>query len=157
MLAILEGRGMGKEVGIAALDKDTGRVNLIQVRIHLRIHPDNCVYNCVPIWQLSDVPTYVKTLHQMHLHYPSLVLVPDTFLSLSDASLVSGGKRPNTTSVLVQSILEEFDSVPVEPVLRKYWSDTAGKVIYLVAIVMPKYSTHLPQTSRARVREPPMR
>ncbi|KAI0809119.1 muts domain V-domain-containing protein [Irpex lacteus] len=105
VLAILEGRGMGREVGIAALDKDTGRVNLIQ---------------------LSDVPTYVKTLHQMHLHYPSLVLVPDTFLSLSDASMSSGAKRPSTTSLLVQSILEEFESVPVEPVLRKYWSDAAG-------------------------------
>jgi hypothetical protein len=32
VLAVLEGRGVGKEVGIAALDKDTGRVNLIQVR-----------------------------------------------------------------------------------------------------------------------------
>ncbi|KAI0344201.1 hypothetical protein BDW22DRAFT_1412762 [Trametopsis cervina] len=105
VLAILESRGIGREVGIAALDKDTGKVNLIQ---------------------LSDVPTYVKTLHQMHLHYPSLVLVPDTFLSLSDASIVSGGKRPRTTSLLVQSILEEFESVPIEPVLRKCWSDTAG-------------------------------
>lgn len=76
--------------------------------------------------QLADVPTYVKTLHQMHLHYPSLVLVPDTFLSLSDASLAASGKRPNTTSLLVQCILEEFDSVPVEPVVRKYWSDTNG-------------------------------
>jgi DNA mismatch repair protein MSH4 len=63
----------------------------------------------------------------MHLHFPSLVLVPDTFLSLADASLSSGAKRPGTTSLLVQSILQEFDSVPVEPVLRKYWSDTAGK------------------------------
>ena len=32
VLAILEGRGLGREVGIAALDKDTGRVDLIQVR-----------------------------------------------------------------------------------------------------------------------------
>ena len=63
----------------------------------------------------------------MHLHYPSLVLVPDTFLSLSDSSLSSGVKRAHTTSLLVQAILEEFDSVPVEPVLRKYWSDTAGE------------------------------
>ena len=31
VLAILEGRGLGREVGIAALDKDTGRVDLIQV------------------------------------------------------------------------------------------------------------------------------
>ena len=50
VLAILEGRGMGKEVGIAALDKDTGRVNLIQVRIHLHIHSDNCAYDWAPPW-----------------------------------------------------------------------------------------------------------
>ena len=30
-IAVLEGRGIGREVGIAALDKDTGQVNLIQV------------------------------------------------------------------------------------------------------------------------------
>lgn len=40
VLAILEGRGMGREVGIAALDKDTGRVNLIQVRIGFL----SCIY-----------------------------------------------------------------------------------------------------------------
>ena len=31
VVAILEGRGIGREVGLAALDKETGRVNLIQV------------------------------------------------------------------------------------------------------------------------------
>ena len=31
VVAVLEGRGLGREVGIAALDRDTGRVNLIQV------------------------------------------------------------------------------------------------------------------------------
>lgn len=62
----------------------------------------------------------------MHIHKPCLVLVPDTFISLSDATLAAGGKRPNTTSLLVQCILEEFEYIPVEPVLRKYWSDSAG-------------------------------
>ncbi len=32
VVAVLEGRGVGREVGIAALDKDTGRVSLIQAR-----------------------------------------------------------------------------------------------------------------------------
>lgn len=32
VLAVLEGRGVAREVGIAALDRDTGRVMLIQVR-----------------------------------------------------------------------------------------------------------------------------
>ncbi|GJE94158.1 MutS family DNA mismatch repair protein [Phanerochaete sordida] len=62
----------------------------------------------------------------MHLHRPCLVLVPDTFVSLSDSTLAAGGQRADTTSLLVQCILEEFESVPVEPVLRKYWSDAAG-------------------------------
>ncbi|TBU46298.1 muts domain V-domain-containing protein [Dichomitus squalens] len=105
IVAVIEGRGVGREVGIAALDKDTGRVSLVQ---------------------LADCPTYVKTLHQMHLHYPSIVLVPDTFMSLSDVSLTSGAKTPQTTSLLVQCIMDEFDGIPVEPVMRKYWSDTAG-------------------------------
>ena len=31
LVAVIEGRGVGREVGIAALDKDTGRVAVIQV------------------------------------------------------------------------------------------------------------------------------
>ena len=30
-MAVLEGRGVSREVGIAALDKDTGKVVLVQV------------------------------------------------------------------------------------------------------------------------------
>lgn len=32
VVAVLEGRGIGREVGIAALDKDTGQVDIVQVR-----------------------------------------------------------------------------------------------------------------------------
>ncbi|KAJ7353301.1 muts domain V-domain-containing protein [Mycena albidolilacea] len=56
---------VAREVGIAALDRETGRVMLVQ---------------------LADYQTYVETLHQMHLHPPAMVLVSDTFLSTSDAS-----------------------------------------------------------------------
>lgn len=31
VVAVIEGRGMGRDVGIAALDRDTGRLQLIQV------------------------------------------------------------------------------------------------------------------------------
>jgi len=34
IIALLEGRGIAREVGIAALDRDTGRVMLIQVVTH---------------------------------------------------------------------------------------------------------------------------
>jgi DNA mismatch repair protein MSH4 len=62
----------------------------------------------------------------MHIHYPSLVLVPDTFIAATDTTLASGGKKPPTTSLLVQFIMEEFPNIPVEPVARKYWNDGAG-------------------------------
>ncbi|KAJ8463218.1 hypothetical protein ONZ51_g10391 [Trametes cubensis] len=75
---------------------------------------------------LADCPTYVKTLHQMHLHYPSMILVPDTFFSLTDTSLPSGANNMHSTSVLVQCITDEFDGVPIEPVMRKYWNENAG-------------------------------
>ncbi|KAJ7456917.1 muts domain V-domain-containing protein [Mycena latifolia] len=96
VVALLEGRGVAREVGIAALDRDTGRVMLVQ---------------------LADCQTYVKTLHQMHLHSPALVLVPDTFISPSGAS---------PPSMLVEYICEEFPGVPVEPIGRKYWNETGG-------------------------------
>ncbi|KAJ7222335.1 muts domain V-domain-containing protein [Mycena pura] len=96
IIAVLEGRGVGREVGLAALDKDTGRVMLVQ---------------------LSDCQTYVKTLHQMHLHSPALILVPDTFLSVTDAS---------PRCVLVEYIYEEFPGTPVDPISRKYWNEAGG-------------------------------
>ncbi|KAF5361637.1 hypothetical protein D9758_007277 [Tetrapyrgos nigripes] len=107
VVALLEGRGLGREVGLAALDKDTGRVVLVQ---------------------LSDCQTYVKTMHQMHLHNPCLILVPDTFLSTSG---VGSARKPAyrqymTRSPMLDFIREEFPDVPVEPVLRKYWNATSG-------------------------------
>ncbi|KAI9510622.1 muts domain V-domain-containing protein [Russula earlei] len=105
IIALLEGRGIAREVGLAALDRDTGRAVLIQ---------------------LVDCQTYLKTLHQMHLHNPILILIPDTFLSSKDNLGPSSGNIPSSTSLLVQCIYDEFPGVPVEPVLRKYWSEDAG-------------------------------
>ena len=75
----------------------------------------------------------------MHLHAPSIVLVPDTFISAADAGLPAstlGKHQPRTTSLLVQCILEEFEGVPVEPVLRKYWSEGAGTPFMKTSVYM---------------------
>ena len=56
----------------------------------------------------------------MHIHYPSLVLVPDTFLS----PRVSSDAK---ASLLIDSIEGEFEDVPIEPVKRKYWNETVGE------------------------------
>ncbi|CAA7267689.1 unnamed protein product [Cyclocybe aegerita] len=105
VIAVLEGRGVSREVGIAALDRDTGKVVLVQV---------------------ADCQTYVKSLHQMHLHTPCLILIPDTFLSASDAALAPSGKRSASTSLLVEYIQEEFPGIQTEPVGRRYWNDAGG-------------------------------
>lgn len=76
--------------------------------------------------QIADCQTYVKSLHQMHLHNPCLVLVPETSLSTSDGALAPAGKRSSSTSLLVQYVIEEFPGIQVEPVGRRYWNDTAG-------------------------------
>ena len=62
----------------------------------------------------------------MHLHYPALVLVPDTFVSPKDSLGPSSRNKTNSTSLLVQRLCDEFPGVPVEPVLRKFWNEDAG-------------------------------
>jgi DNA mismatch repair protein MSH4 len=62
----------------------------------------------------------------MHLHYPAVILIPDTFLSLKDNLGPSSGNTSSSTSLLVQCLYEEFPGVPVETVLRKYWNEDAG-------------------------------
>ncbi|TFK71735.1 hypothetical protein BDN72DRAFT_764445 [Pluteus cervinus] len=105
IVAVLEGRGLGREVGLAALDRDTGKMMLVQ---------------------LSDCQTYVKTLHQMHVHNPCLILIPDTFLSSTDAALVPSWKGQRSASLLVEFIKEEFPGVQMDPVGRRYWNDVGG-------------------------------
>lgn len=75
----------------------------------------------------------------MHLHKPSLVLVPDTFLSASDtamAAIGSSGKRATSTSLLVEFIREEFPDTQLEPISRKYWNETSGTSYGLIQLVL---------------------
>ncbi|CUA71875.1 MutS protein homolog 4 [Rhizoctonia solani] len=99
VIAVLEGRGVAREIGMAALNKTTG--------------------HCV-IFQIPDCQTYVKTLHHLRLHSPSSILVPDTFLPIE---LTSKSK----ISPLVECISDEFSNeVEMVPIPRKYWNDNDG-------------------------------
>ena len=75
----------------------------------------------------------------MHLHYPTTVLVPDTFLSATDAAFAPSGKRSAVTSLLVEYIEDEFPESQIETVGRKMWNDTGGNKLPLE-----------PNTSRTR-------
>ncbi|KDN46518.1 hypothetical protein RSAG8_04171, partial [Rhizoctonia solani AG-8 WAC10335] len=99
VVAVLEGRGVAREIGMAALDKTTGQ--------------------CI-IFQIPDCQTYVKTLHHLRLHNPSSILVPDTFLPIEPTS-------KSKISPLVESISDEFgDEAEMVPIPRKYWNDNDG-------------------------------
>ncbi|CAE6372632.1 unnamed protein product [Rhizoctonia solani] len=99
VIAVLEGRGVAREIGMAALNKSTGQ--------------------CV-IFQIPDCQTYVKTLHHLRLYNPSSVLVPDTFLPIEPTS-------KSKISPLVESIRDELgDDFDLVPIPRKYWNDSDG-------------------------------
>lgn len=72
--------------------------------------------------QISDAQSYAKTLHHVHVHYPSTIIVLDSSLPSDPAST----RQP---SALVQYFEEEFPDVLLESVMRKYWNDTAGKFL----------------------------
>lgn len=55
-----------------------------------------------------------------------MILVPDTFFSPADISMPAGGNKSHSTSLLVQCITDEFEGVPIEPVMRRYWNENAG-------------------------------
>ncbi|CAE6426120.1 unnamed protein product [Rhizoctonia solani] len=99
VIAVLEGRGVAREIGMAALNKSTGQ--------------------CV-IFQIHDCQTYIKTLHHLRIYNPSSILVPDTFLPIEPTS-------KSKISPLVESIRDEFeDDVDLVPIPRKYWNDGDG-------------------------------
>lgn len=64
--------------------------------------------------QICDNQSYVKTTHKLTVFEPSRVLI------------VSTACPPNPKSSLCATIEEELPGVPIIPLDRKYWSETAG-------------------------------
>ena len=137
VVALLEGRGVSREVGLAALDKDTGSCVLVQVCPCALAARDLRITSYSK--KIADCQTYVKTLHQLHLHPPLIILVPDTFLLPQDSAFVNSASGASTgrrgkgsgstltaTSLLVDYVREEFPCAAIEPVGRKYWNDAGG-------------------------------
>ncbi|KAI1873059.1 uncharacterized protein JN550_003312 [Neoarthrinium moseri] len=72
----------------------------------------NITTNEAILSQICDSQFYVKTLHKIQVHEPSAIL------------LVSTAFHPKSN--LLSVIEEELHGVPIEPLDRKYWSETAG-------------------------------
>lgn len=64
--------------------------------------------------QICDNQSYVKTAHKLTVFEPSRILI------------VSTACPPNPKSSLCSTIEEELPGIPIIPLNRKYWSETAG-------------------------------
>lgn len=64
--------------------------------------------------QICDNQSYVKTIHKLTVFEPSRILIVSTVCP------------PNPKSSLCSTIEEELPGVPMVPLHRKYWSETAG-------------------------------
>ncbi|KAN0060765.1 MutS protein msh4 [Thecaphora frezii] len=106
--AVLEHRGVGREVGVAAIEKTTGRCLLTQ---------------------FADTPTYVKTIHHLSLHPPSVILVPGSAVRAPLGSGTKTARRAKAKhvadageeSVLVRCLEDIFD-FKVFPLPRNRWN-----------------------------------
>ncbi|GEM09965.1 DNA mismatch repair protein MSH4 [Rhodotorula toruloides] len=109
VLAILPARGTGRDVGVVALDKESGQV---------------------VVTQFTDSTTWVKTLHLCRNKPPDVVLLPQSALiaprhALSAESEVieAVGSASPEAAMLVKGLQSEFRDVPLIGVARKYWNE----------------------------------
>ncbi|KDN43308.1 hypothetical protein K437DRAFT_257515 [Tilletiaria anomala UBC 951] len=107
LAAVLESQGIHREVGVAVVNQDTGV--------------------CV-LTQLTDTPTYSKTIQHLRLHPPCRILVPTStataslFFQRPDQSTQYAG---NNKSALVTALEDAF-AMQVTPLARKYWKHEEG-------------------------------
>ncbi|GAA5887865.1 hypothetical protein JCM5296_001791 [Sporobolomyces johnsonii] len=114
IVALLQARatGIGREVGVVALDKDLGQVI---------------------VTQYSDSATFVKSLHLLKSKPPSVVLVPSSAMPSARAAMAgvegaaaAAGGTASEATMLVRTIQEAYPDVPVIGIMRKYWNEQAG-------------------------------
>ena len=92
---------------MVTLNPETGRVATIQVRICPSTKREKKLIQFPKFRQPSDLPTYAKMLYHIHVHYLSLVLVPDAFIP---------PHSPGTeASLLIDRVEDESDDVPITP------------------------------------------
>ncbi|KAE8211139.1 hypothetical protein CF327_g5083 [Tilletia walkeri] len=106
--AVIETRGIGREVGIAVLDQDTGRVTLCQ---------------------LADTQTYIKTIQHLSLTGVAVLLAPGNAQNSAAGSALLGERFSQAThgqnSVLLQCIEEAFGVGPTH-IHRRHWNEKEG-------------------------------
>ncbi|GJN90862.1 hypothetical protein Rhopal_003876-T1 [Rhodotorula paludigena] len=126
VLAILVGRS-SREVGVAALETDSGKVTLTQAS---RLDPPRSprATRTDGSAQFVDSSTFVKTIHLARNKPPKAILVAQSALSKpppGNAHEDEGvsGAASSEAAMLVRGLEAEFATTPVVGVLRKYWNE----------------------------------
>ncbi|CDZ98085.1 Mismatch repair ATPase MSH4 (MutS family) [Phaffia rhodozyma] len=85
----------------------------------------------IALTQISDSLSFVKTSHHLSLHVPTVILVTDTAYPTPDQFIprgkTSSKKQPAQTTLLVQTLRDQWVDTQIVPLARKYWNDEVGK------------------------------
>ncbi|KAE8249784.1 hypothetical protein A4X06_0g3069 [Tilletia controversa] len=137
--AVIETRGIGREVGIAVLDQDTGRVTLCQ---------------------LADTQTYIKTIQHLSLTGVAVLLAPGNAQNAGAGSSLLGERFSQATqtqsSVLLQCIEEAFGVGPTH-IHRRHWNEKEGAA-YIQRLIAaeqpaPESSNNSEDTSTSSIKD----
>ncbi|PWN51862.1 hypothetical protein IE53DRAFT_327721 [Violaceomyces palustris] len=102
LVALIQNRGLGREVGVVGIDKETG----------------DCVVS-----QFPDTQTYVKTIHHLTVHPPSAILM----VSRRSLHHSTSAAHPETdANSILAKCLEEVFEVPITMLERRYWNHEEG-------------------------------
>ena len=131
VVAVLESRGIGREESVATLDRDTGTMDLIQVRFGFQVSSTESVEYHLFHFTARGWAIITRRLSDLREdaapHEPPQPGACSRYVV--DVSAPASAKFAASKSLLVQCIQDEFSGVPIEPVLRKYWNEEAGKCL----------------------------
>ncbi|TIC15547.1 hypothetical protein E3Q15_01402 [Wallemia mellicola] len=97
-ISLLESRDVTHQVGLAAINNNTGRITLTQI---------------------ADSVTFLKTLHHVSLYTPSTILVCSTSVGKNQV-------EQSSKSLLVSRLLEYHKPANVKSIQRKHFNDIKG-------------------------------
>ena len=129
VVAVLESRGIGREESVATLDRDTGTMDLIQVRFGFQVSSTESVEYHLFHFTARGWAIITRRLSDLREdaapHEPPQPGACSRYVV--DVSAPASAKFAASKSLLVQCIQDEFPGgVSIEPVLRRYCDEEAG-------------------------------
>ncbi|KIR59703.1 DNA mismatch repair protein MSH4 [Cryptococcus bacillisporus CA1873] len=106
VVALLQGKGHGIEIGIAAICLLTGQTVITQV---------------------ADNASFDKTVQQLYSHPPNTIIVPDTMLQIGPAEVRHGNQRDMNVKEHLMNRLEDEYEIECIGVDRSHWNRETGR------------------------------